>query len=228
MKRFLASVATAALVVSGFASVGTGKVEAATITKVKIMDNGLRVRSGASTKSSIVGKVNAGQTFRYKGKSGSWTKIYYGGKTRYVYTKYTKTYKKKTSTSTAKKTTTSSSKRTKILSEAAKHKGTPYVWGGTTTRGFDCSGFTSYVYKKAAGKTLPRSSSSQYSSSKKVSVSSVRPGDLVFFSHGSGIQHVGIATSKTSMVNSETGGVKYSSFKSGYWGSRLVGAGSYL
>ncbi|MCY1689787.1 NlpC/P60 family protein [Exiguobacterium sp. SL14] len=78
------------------------------------------------------------------------------------------------------------------------------------------------------GKTLPRTSSSQYSSSKKVSVSSVQPGDLVFFSHGSGIQHVGIATSKSSMVNSETGGVKYSSFKSGYWGSRLVGAGSYL
>jgi cell wall-associated NlpC family hydrolase len=210
MKRFLASIATAALVVSGFTSVGTGKVEAATVTRVKITDNGLRVRTAPSTKASIVGKVNAGQVFTYKGKSGSWTKISYGGKTRYVFSQYT------------------SSKRTKILNEAAKHKGTPYVWGGTTTRGFDCSGFTSYVYKKAAGKTLPRTSSSQYSSSKKVSVSSVQPGDLVFFSHGSGIQHVGIATSKSSMVNSETGGVKYSSFKSGYWGSRLVGAGSYL
>ncbi|MCK2156080.1 MULTISPECIES: C40 family peptidase [Exiguobacterium] len=227
MKRFLASVATAALVVSGFASVGTDKVEAAsTVTKVKITDSGLRVRTAPSTKASIVGKVNAGQTFTYKGKSGSWTKISYGGKTRYVSTQYTKTYK--SSTSTAKKSTTSSSTRTRLLSEAAKHKGTPYVWGGTTTRGFDCSGFTSYVYKKAAGKTLPRTSSSQYSSSRKVSVSNVQPGDLVFFSHGSGIQHVGMATSKSSMVNSETGGVKYSSFKSGYWGSRLVGAGSYL
>ena len=50
MKRFLASVATAALVVSGFASVGTGKVEAAsTVTKVKITDSGLRVRTGPST-----------------------------------------------------------------------------------------------------------------------------------------------------------------------------------
>jgi len=225
MKRFLASIATAALVVSGFTSVGTGKVEAATVTKVKITDNGLRVRTAPSTKASIVGKVNAGQVFTYKGKSGSWTKISYGGKTRYVFSQYTKTYK---SSSSAKKSTSTSSKRTKILNEAAKHKGTPYVWGGTTTRGFDCSGFTSYVYKKAAGKTLQRTYSSQYSSSKKVRVSNVQPGDLVFFSHGSGIQHVGIATSKSSMVNSETGGVKYSSFKSGYWGSRLVGAGSYL
>ncbi|WP_114571850.1 C40 family peptidase [Exiguobacterium flavidum] len=227
MKRFITTVAMSALVVSGFAATGTGKVEAASVTKVKVTDNGLRVRTAPSTNASIVGKVNAGQTYTYKGKSGSWTKISYKGKTRYVSSSYVKTYK--TSTATKAYTTSGTSgKRANILKEAAKHKGTPYVWGGTTTRGFDCSGYTSYVYKKAAGKTLPRTSSAQYSSAKKVSVSKVQQGDLVFFSHGSGIQHVGIATSKSSMINSETGGVKYSSFKSGYWGSRLVGAGSYL
>jgi len=226
MKRFITTVAMSALVVSGFAATGTGKVEAASVTKVKVTDDGLRVRTAPSTNASIVGKVNAGQTFTYKGKTGSWTKISYGGKTRYVSSSYVKTYN--SSTTTKSYSTKTSAKRSSILKEAAKHKGTPYVWGGTTTRGFDCSGYTSYVYKKAAGKTLPRTSRAQYSSAKKVSVSNVQQGDLVFFSHGSGIQHVGIATSKSSMINSETGGVKYSSFKSGYWGSRLVGAGSYL
>ncbi len=56
MKRFLASIATAALVVSGFTSVGTGKVEAATVTKVKITDNGLRVRQLLLRKQASSGK----------------------------------------------------------------------------------------------------------------------------------------------------------------------------
>ncbi|WP_114571651.1 peptidoglycan DD-metalloendopeptidase family protein [Exiguobacterium flavidum] len=93
MKRFLTTMTMTAMMVSGFAMTGTEKVEAATITKVKIMDNGLRVRAAASTKSTVVGVVNKGQTFNYLGKSGSWTKISYKNKTRYVYTAYTKTYK---------------------------------------------------------------------------------------------------------------------------------------
>ena len=82
--------------------------------------------------------------------------------------------------------------RAKVLKEAAKLKGTPYRYGGTTPRGFDCSGYTGYVYKKA-GKKLPRTSRSQYSATKHISRKAAKPGDLVFFKSGGGsVYHVGI------------------------------------
>jgi peptidoglycan DL-endopeptidase CwlO len=88
--------------------------------------------------------------------------------------------------------TTTTTFRTKVLQEAAKLKGIPYVWGGTTTRGFDCSGYTGYVYKKA-GKKLPRTSRQQYSATKHISRAAAKPGDLVFFKSGGGsVYHVGI------------------------------------
>jgi cell wall-associated NlpC family hydrolase len=81
---------------------------------------------------------------------------------------------------------------TRVLREAAKLKGIPYVWGGTTTRGFDCSGYTGYVYKMA-GKTLPRTSRQQYSAIQHISRTAAKPGDLVFFKSGGGtVYHVGI------------------------------------
>ncbi|MEU8225938.1 NlpC/P60 family protein [Kribbella sp. NPDC048915] len=82
--------------------------------------------------------------------------------------------------------------RAKVLREAAKLKGTPYRYGGTTPRGFDCSGYTGYVYKKA-GKKLPRTSRQQYSATKHISRKTAKPGDLVFFRNsGGGVYHVGI------------------------------------
>ncbi|WP_251130910.1 SH3 domain-containing C40 family peptidase [Exiguobacterium sp. s189] len=197
---------------------------------VKSKVNSLNIRSKASLKSSVVGKMNNGQSYKYLGKSGSFYKIEYKGKTRYVSasSKYTSL---SSSTATTKATASkgSTDARSKLVAESKKYLGTPYRYGGTTTSGFDCSGYTGYVYKKAIGKTLPRSSRQQYSSAKKISKSSIQAGDLVFFSHSGGtIQHVGMALSKTQMINSETGGVKYASFTSGYWAPRYVGAGSYL
>jgi cell wall-associated NlpC family hydrolase len=94
-------------------------------------------------------------------------------------------------TSTATRTTTTTF-QAKVLREAAKLRGIPYVWGGTSPRGFDCSGYTGYVYKKA-GKKLPRTSRQQYSATKHVSRAAAKPGDLVFFKSGGGnVYHVGI------------------------------------
>ena len=82
--------------------------------------------------------------------------------------------------------------RAKVLTEAAKLKGIPYIYGGTTTSGFDCSGYTGYVYKKA-GKVLPRTSRQQYSAITHISRTAAKPGDLVFFKSGGGsVYHVGI------------------------------------
>jgi cell wall-associated NlpC family hydrolase len=69
---------------------------------------------------------------------------------------------------------------TKVVSVAHRYIGSRYVYGGSSPRGFDCSGFTSYVYKKATGKNLPRSSSAQRNVGHKVSRSSARPGDIVY------------------------------------------------
>ncbi|HEY3001495.1 MAG TPA: NlpC/P60 family protein [Kribbellaceae bacterium] len=80
----------------------------------------------------------------------------------------------------------------RVLREAAKLKGTPYRYGGTTPRGFDCSGFTRYVYTYA-GKSLPRTSRAQYRTVKHISRAAAKPGDLIFFKSSSGrVYHVGI------------------------------------
>lgn len=80
--------------------------------------------------------------------------------------------------------------RSEVVPYAMKFIGVPYRWGGTTPSGFDCSGFTQYVYRNAAGISIPRVSRAQIGAGERVSRSDLAPGDLVFF--GSPIHHVGI------------------------------------
>lgn len=87
------------------------------------------------------------------------------------------------------------SSKTQGLVNVAKSKmGSPYVYGTQGPKTFDCSGFTSYVYKNGAGITLPRSSTQQATAGKSVSRSAMEVGDLVFFATNgsSGINHVGM------------------------------------
>lgn len=77
-----------------------------------------------------------------------------------------------------------------IASYAQKFVGNPYRWGGTSlTGGADCSGFTMTIYAQY-GYSLPHSSASQAGCGRSVSLSSVQPGDLIFYKHGSSIGHV--------------------------------------
>lgn len=78
-----------------------------------------------------------------------------------------------------------------VLAIAARYAGVPYVYGGETPSGFDCSGYVQYVFKKV-GVSLPRTSSQQYAAVTHISSSSAEPGDLVFFLDGGGVYHVGI------------------------------------
>ncbi len=108
----------------------------------------------------------------------------------------------------------------RVIKEAAKLKGTPYRYGGTSPRGFDCSGYTGYVYKKA-GKALPRTSRSQYSATKHVSRAAARPGDLVFFKSSSGrVYHVGIYAGGNTLWHSSKPGVPVKKAK--IWTSRVA------
>ena len=97
--------------------------------------------------------------------------------------------KTQTSTSGSTSTVTGSASAQAVIAEAKKYLGVPYKWGGSTPSGFDCSGFTSYVYKKF-GISLPRTSRAQQNVGTQVSLSNVQPGDLVFM--GKPAYHVGI------------------------------------
>lgn len=103
--------------------------------------------------------------------------------------------------------------------------GVRYQMGGTTPTGFDCSGYTSYVYKKA-GITLPRTSVSQYGTGKAVSKANLQAGDLVFFNNlGPGITHVGIYVGNGRFASAESEGITTSSINDPYyWGKYYVGA----
>ncbi|MFC7532705.1 C40 family peptidase [Actinoplanes sp. GCM10030250] len=80
----------------------------------------------------------------------------------------------------------------KVLAEAKKHKGALYKFGASGPKRFDCSGFTKYVYKKAAGKKLPHKANSQQRYGKSVAKSNKRVGDLIVFRNGSYGYHAGI------------------------------------
>jgi peptidoglycan DL-endopeptidase CwlO len=102
--------------------------------------------------------------------------------------------------------------------------GTPYASGGTTPSGFDCSGLTQYVFKKA-GISLPRTSYEQYGVGTSVSKSQIQAGDLVFFdTAGGGASHVGIATGPDTVISATSHGVMQHSISDAYWGSHYVGA----
>jgi hypothetical protein len=128
---------------------------------------------------------------------------------------------------------TYASERIAIVDFAKKYIGIPYVWAGTDTTGFDCSGFTGYVMKNA-GKTVPRRAIDQYASSTKITEKTAKSGDLIFFDNGSGISHVGIVVSNTgdelSMIHasSSKGIIVTDVKKSTYWLPRLYGFGTYL
>ncbi|OLO26872.1 hypothetical protein BTR23_21890 [Alkalihalophilus pseudofirmus] len=104
-----------------------------------------------------------------------------------------------------------SDKVTQLINYSKQFLGTPYVWGGTTPSGFDCSGFTSYVFR-SVGVNLPRTSRQQATVGVAVPTNQVQPGDLIF--RGSPIHHVGIYIGNGQYIHSPQTGdvVKISSY----------------
>ena len=105
--------------------------------------------------------------------------------------------------------------------------GTPYRYGGTDPRGFDCSGLVQYTFAKA-GVRLPRTSRDIFRSSQLIGPGERQPGDLVFFAISKGkVSHVGIYSGSGQFIHSPSSGkgVSYASLNNPYWKSRLVGVG---
>jgi len=111
-----------------------------------------------------------------------------------------------------------------LVDHALSLLGVPYVFGGTSRSGFDCSGYTQYVFK-ASGISLPRTAAEQFNVGSSVSRGQLQSGDLVFFTtYASGASHVGIYIGGGEFVSASNSGVSISSLGSGYYASRYLGA----
>lgn len=97
---------------------------------------------------------------------------------------------------------TSPSDQQKVVNEAKKYIGVPYLWGGTTPAGFDCSGLVQYVFKNSVGINLPRTAAQQGATGKEVSLNSLLPGDILFFVDNGETYHDAIYIGNNQFIHS--------------------------
>lgn len=209
-------------------NIGTGVVTA----------NSLNIRNSATTSASIVGSVSKGSTLKLVGVSANgWYRVQSGSVTGYACASYitvaassSQTSRGSTSSSSGTSTTVQSSvSSSSVIATAKAQLGKPYSYGSAGPSAFDCSGLVYYCYRQN-GKTLARSSASQYSTTARVSKGNLQPGDLVFFSNENSngrVSHVGIYVGGGQYIHASTASYKitYGSLGSS-WASRYyVGAG---
>ncbi len=210
--------------VLAFVSMGTPSASALTTGTAYTTAN-LNLRSCASTGCSVKLTMPYGAKVYINYYAGSgWYKVTYSGVGGFAYGSYLR----QGSTSTSSGTTSYSSKGQAIANTAKRYVGYRYSWGGASPSiGFDCSGFTKYVYG-LNGVSLPHSSASQAYSGYAVSRSNLRPGDLVVFqnTYRYGISHVAVYVGNGYMIGSSNPsvGVEWSSIYNSYWSSRWWGA----
>ncbi len=112
-----------------------------------------------------------------------------------------------------------------LTRNAMRFLGVPYVFGGTSSAGFDCSGYVQHVFAML-GYHIPRTADGQYYAGKRIAGAAMAPGDLVFFqTYASGPSHVGIYLGNDRFVHaSSSRGVTVSSLHERYWSARYLGA----
>ncbi len=200
-----------------------------------VVTNGeaVNVRNAPSEKGEAVGSLKNGDACTIISQGSKWTKILYADTTAYIIssavmdeaaladynakkeeasrraanvdTKSTKAAPAAEQTPTTPATAANSSMGATIIAEGEKYIGTKYVYGGSSPSGFDCSGFVQYVMKKV-GITVNRTSRDQYKNGVAVSKENLAAGDLVFFSKGGSISHVGIYAGNGNVLHSPSPG----------------------
>ena len=188
--------------------------------KVNSDVSSLNIRSGAGTGCSVLSSVSGGTVLELTGVQDGWYKVVHGGTSGYVSSDYI------TLTSeTPAATVAASSVGEEIAAYAQNFLGTPYVYGGSSTSGFDCSGFTKYVYGQF-GYTLNRTATDQLSNGVSVRKDELQPGDLVFFKYRTSkpVSHVGIYIGSGQFVHASTNSyaVQIDDLSSGHYANVYV------
>ena len=209
----------------------------------------VNVRSAASQEASVVTQLSINTQVTVISEQNGWAEVTFNGGNGYIAsnllsetisqtsrgsstprTGITDTTDKQTDNSStnnnqesndSSSNVSTSSKGADVLAYAMQFVGYPYVYGGSSTSGFDCSGFPQYVYKHF-GVTLNRTAAAQSSNGTAVSRSNLQPGDLVMF--GSPINHVGIYAGGGRIVHAAnpSRGVTTDTINSGYYNTNYV------
>ncbi len=205
----------------------------------RVNANKVNVRSGPGTSHSRITQANSGEKAYIIGFNNQWYKVIFDDDIGYIRSDYLDLtevpYENRSSTkeplffvggkstgvtpSAAALNGGGTSIRQTVVANAKKHIGTPYVWGGTTPSGFDCSGFVQYVLKQS-GISLPRTTTEQVEVGTSISKSALQPGDLVFLqnTYRAGVSHVGIYIGDGKMIHaSSSKGVTISDLSSSYY-----------
>lgn len=221
-----------------------------TSTKTKYVNSTtVNVRKEANTSSTIVTTVALNTEVQVYSEESGWSKVMVNNVEGYISssllsdnkqeTSRGQTTSRRTSSTTNTATTNATTKTTaqattsvptssngsSIVATAKQYLGYKYVYGGSSpSTGFDCSGFTSYIFKQY-GISLNRTAAGQYSNGVAVSRANLQPGDLVMFGK-SGINHVAIYIGGGQIIHSSTPstGVRIDSLSTGYYNNNYVGA----
>lgn len=216
---------------------------AANTTKTMyIKEATVNVRREPNTSSEIVTSLQMNTQVVVESEDAGWSKVKVNGIEGYIATNLLSASKQETSRSsnvrkatntesqvqnqtTVNEITTASGNGAAVVAKAKSFIGYNYVYGGASpSTGFDCSGFTSYIYKQF-GVSLNRTAAGQYSNGTAVSRANLQPGDLVMFGK-SGINHVGIYAGGGMIVHAanKSRGVTTDTINSGYYNNNYVGA----
>lgn len=218
--NFVKVTAAAALTLTGVATVNavkpdstTAHVQAAT-TRVKINYvpgygvniwtnynhghfTGVRAQHGTTWNVLSQATDKKGRTW-YQVGQGQWIMA------QYTVPANSKKANKVTAKKTNKKATQAVGDASAVITLASSQLGKPYVWGASGENSFDCSGLTSYVYSKAAGVSLGRTTYDQVKQGTTVSMSNLQPGDLLFWGSASAPYHVGIYVGNNQYIHAAT------------------------
>ncbi|EEL58844.1 SH3 domain-containing protein [Bacillus toyonensis] len=198
----------------------------------------LNVRSGEGTNYRIIGALSQGQKVQVISENSGWSKINYSGKTGYIGTQFlsktpvggavnnkpnNNTNQNNNNTSNNNNTGNNSGDVSAILAYAKSMQGVPYVWGGSSANGVDCSGYIYHVYKKF-GHKMSRTNVAGYWNSLP-ETSNPQPGDLIYFqnTYTAGPSHIGIYLGGGSFIQAGDKGVAIASLSNSYWKSHFLG-----
>ena len=194
----------------------------------RVSGDGVNVRSDATTDSEVLASVDTGTTVTVNGLVDGWYSVtcQYGTE-GYIRSDFLDLVKNADTAVIG-----SSANGSSVVEYAKQFLGTRYVYGGSSSKGFDCSGFTMYVFGQY-GYSLPHTATGQWQSgigTRLWSVGALEPGDLVFFcdpsrSNGKACSHAGIYVGGGQFIHasSSKNGVIYSDLTSGYYNNYFVG-----